>query len=57
VLVADDEPDAVGLVQAVLASAGAEVRTCLGADQALDLLSEWRPDALVADIEMPDHDG
>jgi signal transduction histidine kinase/ActR/RegA family two-component response regulator len=57
VLVADDDRDAVGLAEAILAKAGAEVRTCLEAPQALELLRRWRPDVLVSDIEMPGEDG
>jgi CheY-like chemotaxis protein len=57
VLVADDDREGVGLVEAILARAGAEVRTCLAAPEALDLLRRWRPDVLVSDIEMPGEDG
>jgi CheY-like chemotaxis protein len=57
VLVADDDGEAIGLAEAILAGAGAEVRTCTGAREALDLLRQWRPDVLVSDIEMPGEDG
>ena len=57
VLVVDDEPEALGLAQAILVGAGASVRTCLGAAEALDVFEQWRPDVLVSDIEMPGEDG
>ena len=57
VLVVDDDPDAVEIAAAILARAGAIVRTCGSAGEALAALQEWRPDVLVSDIEMPDEDG
>jgi CheY-like chemotaxis protein len=57
VLVADDDEDAALLAEAILTRAGARVRTCLSASDALRLLQEWRPDVLVSDIEMPGEDG
>jgi signal transduction histidine kinase/CheY-like chemotaxis protein len=57
VLVADDDPDALTLAEAILVRAGAHVRTCPSASEALAVLEEWRPDVLVSDIEMPGEDG
>ena len=57
VLVADDDKDAVALAEAILTRAGAQVRTCLSAAEALDQLRRWRPDVLVSDVEMPVEDG
>lgn len=57
VLVVDDDPDAVMLAKAILAGAGATVRTCVSAADALRVLQDWRPVVLVSDIEMPDEDG
>jgi len=57
VLVVDDDPDALELVFAILAGAGASVRLCSAAAEALELLRHWRPDVLVSDIEMPEEDG
>ena len=57
VLVVDDDPDAVNLASAILTDAGAEVRTCLSAPEALAVLQQWRPHVLVSDIEMPGEDG
>jgi signal transduction histidine kinase/ActR/RegA family two-component response regulator len=57
VLVVDNDAEAVALADAVLAAAGAEVKTCLGAAEGFDLLCRWRPDVLLSDIEMPGEDG
>ena len=57
VLVVDDDPAAVELVQEVLTQAGGEVRGAGTAGEALRVLEQWRPDVLVSDIEMPGQDG
>jgi two-component system, chemotaxis family, CheB/CheR fusion protein len=57
VLVVDDEPDARDLLGLILTSYEAEVRACASAAEALQILDEWRPDALVSDIGMPGEDG
>src|SRR5207248_2129001 len=57
VLVVDDDSDALELAAAMLKGAGASVRTCRSATEALEVLSQWRPHVLVSDIEMPGEDG
>src|SRR5262249_49138308 len=57
VLVVDDDPQAVALEEAILVRAGAHVRTCLTAAEALRVVTDWHPDVLVSDIEMPGEDG
>ena len=53
----DDDRDSAGLAETILKGAGAQVRTCESAPDALSLVTAWRPDVLVSDIEMPGEDG
>src|SRR5207249_8492020 len=57
VLVVDDDKDTCEILGVVLKKAGAEVRTCLSASQALTAMDSWVPDILVSDIAMPGQDG
>jgi len=57
VLVVDDEEGAREITSAILTQAQAEVRTAASASEALEVLDEWQPDVLVADLGMPDVDG
>lgn len=57
VLVVDDDADTCETIGAVLANAGAEVRTCLSAGQALTAMDISVPDILVSDLAMPGEDG
>ncbi len=57
VLAVDDEPNTRELLSAVLRQYGAEARVAASAGEALEVFGSWRPDVLVADIEMPGEDG
>ncbi|HEX6737946.1 MAG TPA: response regulator, partial [Vicinamibacteria bacterium] len=57
VLLVDDDGDARELVRFVLERCGALVRTAASAAEGLRVLQEWRPDVLLADVEMPIEDG
>jgi len=57
VLVVDDEAGAREIAATILKQAHAEVRTAESAFAALEIMDEWLPDVLVADIGMPDVDG
>ena len=52
-LVADDEPDAVGLLQAFLAGKGYAVSTACDGLEALRKVAEDRPRVVLLDIRMP----
>jgi CheY-like chemotaxis protein/two-component sensor histidine kinase len=57
VLVVDDQKDALDLAAAILTAARADVRACQSAAEAFAAVRDWRPDVLIADIEMPGEDG
>jgi signal transduction histidine kinase/ActR/RegA family two-component response regulator len=57
VLVVDDQADAQALVRTVLQEAGATAVGASAVPDALELLSRFRPDVVVADIGMPGEDG
>lgn len=57
ILIVDDDDDAAGMLRFALGNAGAEVRTSSSVPEAFVSLSEWQPDVLLADINMPGEDG
>lgn len=57
VLVVDDDADTRQLLKQILENHGAVVRTADSAAEALKMITTAPPDALVADIGMPDEDG
>jgi PAS domain S-box-containing protein len=57
VLVVDDEADAQALVRTVLQEAGATAVGASAVGDALELLTRFTPDIVVADIGMPGEDG
>ncbi|MQA31937.1 MAG: response regulator [Luteitalea sp.] len=57
VLAVDDDESMQELVATMLLMYGVSVRTANRAAQAVAILSEWRPDVLLADIAMPGEDG
>jgi signal transduction histidine kinase/CheY-like chemotaxis protein len=57
VLVIDDALDSLELVQAVLAPSQARILTATGAQEALRLIAQHRPDLIISDIGMPVVDG
>ena len=56
-LVVEDDDDARGLIEKVLETQGATVKTVASAREALDVLGREPVDVLVSDIEMPGTDG
>jgi DNA-binding response OmpR family regulator len=57
VLVVDDEPYLLELIQTRLELAGFETRTARNGSEALNRLGDFRPEAMVLDINMPVLDG
>jgi two-component system OmpR family response regulator len=57
VLVVDDEPTLTDLLQMALRYEGWEVKTAADGRHALALAREFRPDAIVLDMMLPDIDG
>jgi PAS domain S-box-containing protein len=57
VLSVDDEPDSAEVVRLILQRGGASVRTVRSMDEALAAFADFRPDVVLTDIGMPDHDG
>jgi CheY-like chemotaxis protein len=57
ILVVDDNPDILCVMQAALEQAGYEVQTAAEGGQALELLSKRNAGLLITDIFMPGQDG
>jgi PAS domain S-box-containing protein len=57
VLAVDDDESTRDLVATMLVMYGVSVRTAARTNQALQIVSEWNPDVLLADIAMPGEDG
>ncbi len=57
VVVIDDEPDVTAYLSTLLTDHGWRVRAANGVDQALGLLAEERPDAVLLDLMMPERGG
>jgi len=53
ILVADDDPDLLALIQRRLTKAGYLVICAMDGQQALDLVAEHHPDMAVLDVTMP----
>jgi len=57
VLLVDDDCDTRDLYTYCLERAGAEVRACSSAAEAIRTAMEWAPSVLVSDLHLPDMDG
>ena len=57
ILVVDDEPALLRLMEFVLAKQGHTMVTATNGEEALDLVRKQRPDLIVLDIMMPKLDG
>jgi CheY-like chemotaxis protein len=56
IVVADDQPDELEFIAAILQDAGATVVTATNSDQALELAAAEQPDLVTLDITMPGKD-
>jgi len=57
VLVVDDEPDNVGVIELVLSYHNASVRTAASGMECLKLMAQESPNLLLVDIQMPQMSG
>ncbi len=57
VLVVDDQPDMVGMMQLMLSRRGYCVATASSAQRAIETALDFQPDLIISDIGMPGMDG
>lgn len=57
VLVVDDDADALDLYATSLEKSGARVERANTVDEALRLMTDWRPDVVLCDLHLPERDG
>lgn len=57
ILLIDDEPMVVTTLEAILVSAGHDVRSANDGRAGIILFDRWKPDVVVTDIIMPDQEG
>lgn len=57
VLLVEDDADSRDLLETVLRYCGALVTSAASADEAMRMLERVKPDVLLTDISMPEHDG
>jgi PAS domain S-box-containing protein len=57
ILIVDDEPTNIELLQGVLESTGYQILTASNGQQALDIIAHTPPDLLLLDLMMPEIDG
>lgn len=57
ILIVDDEPDILYVLRLILQSAGHEVIQAVHGAEALEVVSQRRPDLILTDIMMPVMDG
>jgi CheY-like chemotaxis protein len=53
ILIADDNPQAVELLEAYLSDGDYEIRTAADGEETLARVREWQPDLILLDIMMP----
>lgn len=53
ILIAEDNPQGVELLEAYLSETPYQLRTATNGEEALKVVQEWRPDVVLLDIMMP----
>jgi CheY-like chemotaxis protein len=53
ILIADDNPQGVELLEAYLSELDCEIRTAADGEETLRVVAEWEPDLILLDIMMP----
>jgi DNA-binding NtrC family response regulator len=57
ILIVDDEVTIADTLALIFASSGYEARTAYSAEQALEMLEDWKPDLAVIDVVLPGMNG
>lgn len=57
ILVVDDNPDKLGLLEAALSMAGYDIRTAADGVEALEAIDSYQPDLVITDVMMPRMNG
>ncbi len=57
ILIIDDEPTIADTLSVIFASSGYDARAVYSAEQALEMLEEWRPDLAIIDVVLPGMNG
>ena len=57
ILIIDDEPTIADTLAVIFSSSGYDSRAVYSAEQALEMLEEWRPDLAVIDVVLPGMNG
>jgi CheY-like chemotaxis protein len=57
ILIADDRPDGVELLEAYLHDTPYEIRSATDGESTLQIVRDWRPDLLLLDVMMPKMSG
>jgi DNA-binding NtrC family response regulator len=57
ILIIDDEPTIADTLALIFSSSGYDARSVYSAEQALEVLEEWRPDLAIIDVVLPGMNG
>src|SRR5580658_7315340 len=57
ILIVDDEAAVADSLRLIFSNCGYEVRAAYSAEQAIEVLAEWRPDLAIVDVMLPQMNG